>query len=321
MKQLICKLMGGKTAVFSLLLIFLLPACATTQPAKPQPPTPADQGQLAELEDLYGTFYAYVPANLPQNPNILVVVHGTPLKEETAEWNAHYYAENWTQFAEEQGLILLAPTFNQEDFSSRYGDHAMSGYRGLFGREIGADEWVLRLVEEFQETYGVTDERFYLYGHSAGGQFTARFLVTHPESLKKAVITAAATYPQPTTEVAWPFGLGELHTDVEWDEETIVHVDVVPDKATWLAATQVPLTVIVGLNDTAVLPEYLLPGQKGRIRYDIAKNWVHDMAIFAEEYGQQSQFELDIIPGKGHTMSGLMPYTQEALMTAKSSTN
>jgi pimeloyl-ACP methyl ester carboxylesterase len=142
-----------------------------------------------------------------------------------------------------------------------------------------------------------------------------RFLVTHPETIKKAVISSAATYPQPNTEVTWPFGMGELHTDIEWDTDTLKHVDIVPDKQQWLAATQVPLTVIVGLNDTSELPVALIPGQKGRNRYTIARNWVKDMAAYAEANGTESRFKLEIIPGQGHSMSGLISYTQAALIS------
>jgi poly(3-hydroxybutyrate) depolymerase len=242
----------------------------------------------------------------------LVLIHGTPSTKYDAD--AHYYVTQWLDFAEKYGYILIAPAFNQKNFSSRLGDHAMSGYRGLFGRKIGADEWVLRLVRAHQQAFGAASAPFYLYGHSAGGQFTGRFLVTHPESVKKALITAAATYPQPTTEVAWPFGMGELHADIEWDAETINHVDIAPDKQKWLAATQVPLTVIVGLNDTEELPVELIPGQKGRNRYIIAQNWIQDMATFAEANGLKSRFKLTIVPGRGHSMSGLIPYSQGALV-------
>jgi poly(3-hydroxybutyrate) depolymerase len=252
---------GPRSASLVLLtLILILSACGAA--SLPEPPTAHEPGQLVELQDLFGTFYACVPTTLPEKPEILVVVHGTPPKGDTAEADAELYATSWMDFAQEQGYVLIAPTFNQEDFSSRYGDQAMSGYRGLFGREIGADEWVLRLVRAHQKAFGSADEQFILYGHSAGGQFTARFLVTHPEAVKKAVITSAATYPQPNPEVAWPFGMAELHADVEWDADTIQHVDIVPDKHTWLAATQVPLTVIVGLNDTGKLPVSLIPAAK-----------------------------------------------------------
>jgi pimeloyl-ACP methyl ester carboxylesterase len=128
----------------------------------PEPPTAHQPGKLTEAKDAFGTFYAYVPATVPEEPEILLLAHGTPLKDSTAEWNAQYYATLWMEFAEEEGLILLAPAFNQEDFSSRLGDHALSGYRGLFGREIGADEWVLRLARAHQQAYGSENGPFYL---------------------------------------------------------------------------------------------------------------------------------------------------------------
>lgn len=148
---------------------------------------------------------------------------------------------------------------------------------------------------------------------SAGGQFTARFLVTHPETVKEAVITAAAS-PRPTYELAWPYGLGEIHTDIEWDAETVRPVDIVPDKQKWLAATQVPLAVIVGLDDIAALPEDLIPGQRGSNRLFIARHWIEDMAAFAEANGLTSHFTIDMITGKGHTMSGLLSFSQAALI-------
>jgi len=288
----------------------LLSAC--THSSWPDLPVTIEPGQLSKGNDSFGIYYTYMPINLPQQPEILVLVHGTPPKDGTAESNTEYYITSWMDFAEEQGYILIAPVFNQENFSSRLGDHALSGYRGLFGREIGADEWVLRLVRAHQQAVGLANDGFYLYGHSAGGQFVARFLVTHPEYIKKAIITSAATYPQPNPEVAWPFGLGEIHTEIEWDAETVIPVDIVPDHWTWLAATQIPLTVIVGLDDTAELPTYLIPGQKGKNRYTIAQNWINDMATFAETYGLQSRFQLELIPGVGHSMSGLIPYSQQA---------
>ena len=108
--------------------------------------------------------------------------------------------------------------------------------------------------------------------------------------------------------------MGELHEVIEWADGTVRSADVVPDEETWLAATQVPLKVIVGLNDTAELPIELIPGQKGKNRYTIARNWIQDMAAFAEANGLESLFEFEIIPGKGHSMVGLLPYSQQAFI-------
>jgi poly(3-hydroxybutyrate) depolymerase len=167
-----------------LILIVLLSACDSI--SLPGPPTAHEPGQLSKGEDVYGTYFAYVPSIPPDDVEILVLTHGTPPKNETAEWNAQYYATGWINFAKAHGFILIAPAFNQEDFSSRRGDHARGGYRGLFGREIGADEWALQLVEAHRQAFGSVSEQFYLYGHSAGGQFIGRFLVSHPELVKKS---------------------------------------------------------------------------------------------------------------------------------------
>ncbi|MDX1416278.1 MAG: hypothetical protein R3293_18920 [Candidatus Promineifilaceae bacterium] len=37
------------------------------------------------------------------------------------------------------------------------------------------------------------------------------------------------------------------------------------------------------------------------------------MNTFAAEHGLEGQFKIEMIPGKGHSMSGLMPYSKEAL--------
>lgn len=299
--------------IFGLIFSFALSACGS--PALPEPPIPLEVGQLAKGDDVFGAFYVYVPTTAPEKPEILVLIHGTPPKGESAQVNAQAYIAAWSGFSEKHGYILIAPAFNQEDFSSERGDFALGGYRGLFGRKINADEWVLRLVKAYQRKFSPANEQFYLYGHSAGGQFVGRFLVVHPELVKKAVITSAATYPQPNLQVAWPFGMGELHTKIEWDAETTRQVDIVPEQQKWLAATQIPLTVIVGLNDTAELPPDLIPGQNGKNRYTIARNWIEAMSAFAETNGLKSRFKLEIIPGQGHTMNGLIPYSQEALLS------
>jgi pimeloyl-ACP methyl ester carboxylesterase len=186
----------------------------------------------------------------------------------------------------------------------------MSGYRGLFGREIPADEWVERLVEAHREAYHIKPTQFNIYGHSAGGQFVSRYLVTHPEDIRKAVITSAATYPQPQTDISWPFGMGELDNGIMWDDGTITQVEIHPDKGKWLAATKIPLTVIVGLNDSAELPSNLIPGQKGVNRLEIARNWINDMKAFAETNGVDCNYQVEIIPGIGHSMIGLITYSQ-----------
>jgi poly(3-hydroxybutyrate) depolymerase len=278
----------------------------------PDPPTDHPPGEIIAAEDHYGTFFAYIPETLAADPEILVLVHGTP-EEDDALSTARYYANLWSDFAAERGFILIVPAFNQEDFSSRKGDQVLGGYRGLFGRQINADEWVLRLVRAHKEAHGSSQGKFYLYGHSAGGQFVARFLVTHPETVKKAVITAAATYPYPTMDILWPYGMGELYTTLTWDSRNTFNVVITPDEETWLAATQVPVSVIVGLDDNQEQPAR--PGQQGNTRFMIGRNWVKEMCNFAAAHEVECLIRSEMIPAKGHSMTGLVPFSQAAMIS------
>ena len=85
------------------LFIHILSACGS--PSIPAPPTAYEPGQLAKHEDVFGTFFTYMPTIIPENPEILALVHGTPPKVETAEANAEFYISSWIDFAEEQGTI------------------------------------------------------------------------------------------------------------------------------------------------------------------------------------------------------------------------
>ena len=260
------KLLDKVISLIFFIFLLIFPSC--TLSSENLPAIKTRPGEIVENHDHYGTFFTYVPEEV-ENPRLLALIHGTPLEGVDPEPYARYYASNWTDFADREGIVLIAPVFNQADFSSRYGDRARGGYRGLFGREIGADAWLIRLVEAHQAVLGGEGAKFFLYGHSAGGQFAARFLVTHPELVEQAVISSAATYPQPMDDVSWPFGMGEFEADLVWDDGTITHEQILLDVETWLSATQVPLTVIVGLNDTTDIRPDLIPGQQGTDRITI----------------------------------------------------
>ncbi len=212
------------------------------------------------------------------------------------------------------GWLLLVPAFNQADFSSRKGEirDALTGYRGLFGRQIPADDWVIRLLGLGRQALDLPEAPILIYGHSAGGQFVGRFLVTHPELVSRAVISAAVTYPQPDPALSWPYGMGPLSSEIVWEDGTTAQVEIIPDLEKWLAAAQVQTRVIVGLNDLE--PQLQRPGQGGRVRLAIGQNWVESMGEFAAEHGVESRIAFEAIPGKGHSMVGLLPYCQAALL-------
>ena len=92
----------------------------------------------------------------------------------------------------------------------------------------------------------------------------------------------------PLTAISWPYGMA-----VDKDEW---HADVHPDS--WVAATNVPITVIVGSNDLQKRPQ--APGQAGETRLSRGQGWVASMQALAESLDRAPYVTFITIAGIGH---------------------
>jgi poly(3-hydroxybutyrate) depolymerase len=255
----------------------------------------------------YGDYFEYVPRRAIAG--ILVVAHGSVIEEKT-EQNvdkvAEAFARRWIGFADEHGLIVVAPVFGHS-FGSWNGEPgvALGGYRALEGGEITADEFVHRIVDQYKDQIGGNDQ-FYLYGHSAGGQFANRYAVRHPERLKALILSAPGRYSFPDPKAPWPYGQKEVTARPRSGGPSRV---ITPDPDGWRKAAALPITVVVGSADTE--PQPPRTDHAGSTRVDYARNWVDAMSQLAPE--GKNRIRLIIVPGIGHSSSGLTPTCQKAL--------
>ncbi|WP_425450506.1 hypothetical protein, partial [Virgifigura deserti] len=120
------------------------------------------------------SYCAYVPEDYDEEGSdrypLAVIVHGT-------ERGMQNYRDAFADFAEEHGVIVLAPLFpvgivTPDDLSS---------YKLLRHEALHYDAVLLSMVAEVRERYRLAGERFLLYGFSGGGHFTHRFLYLHPD--------------------------------------------------------------------------------------------------------------------------------------------
>jgi pimeloyl-ACP methyl ester carboxylesterase len=152
-----------------------------------------------------------VASFVPSGPvRVLVLAHGFPWADgsQSDSFLADYAqvaVDRWTAFAEAHHAIVIAPPFGGSEFG---------GYRALFGRKIDADEFVNAVVDHVAgEHIPSFNGRFTLHGHSAGAQFAARYLVTHPERLEEVILSAAGAYPFPDPALPWPDGMAAVVRD------------------------------------------------------------------------------------------------------------
>ncbi|GAA6136250.1 hydrolase [Oceaniserpentilla sp. 4NH20-0058] len=253
-----------------------------------------------------GDHFVYIPDETPKN--ILVIAHGMLSKIDKASDVAKKYISRWVKYADKHGLLLIAPVFDTSRFGNLGG--GFGGYRNLFGKFVPADEFVNKLVSRYSFQTSSGSKRFYLYGHSAGGQFVNRYVVTHPDKVIHAVVSAAGRYSYPTTSSKWPYGAGNLSKNLKWKDGSKNRVFISKSLRNYaLAANKV--SIVIGSKDIKSQPKR--PAHSGNTRIEIAKSWALEMNKNAKRYGVNGIVNVNVIQGIGHSSSALTPHCANVL--------
>lgn len=121
------------------------------------------------------SYCLYVPKTLAKGgkpPELVVAMHGTGR-------GFTGYRDAFSEFARWNNCIVLAPLFP----IGVLGDDNRDGFKYMREGAIRYDKVLLAMVSEVEQRYGVSFERFGLFGYSGGGHFAHRFLMLHPERL------------------------------------------------------------------------------------------------------------------------------------------
>lgn len=126
----------------------------------------------------------YAPAQLPERPAVLIVLHGSG---STAEQVHALLGEAFVQLADREGIVVI------------YGNGFAGGWNDLRARsphlakklnldEIGYFRWVIHWAEQ---TLGVDRGRTFYFGMSNGAQIIMKLLVEAPEMVTAAALVGA----------------------------------------------------------------------------------------------------------------------------------
>ena len=185
----------------------------------------------------------------------------------------------------------------------------------MLGRHIDADDLVIKLAEKYNDFTTTKDRRILLTGHSAGGQFTCRFLVRHPKHIAAAVIGSAGRFSYPNESAKWPYGAAPIQRSIRWSETETRKIDVRPNLDTWAEAATLPVFAVVGAKDVEQQPKR--PGHRGATRVELARSWTEDMNQLAAERGTIGVVKLIVVPGNGHNGADLAKTAQTAFAQSR----
>lgn len=215
------------------LLAFVSLLAAAPGRAAPLPMGPARLECPNDGEPI--TLFTYKPPTYRDGP-LLVVCHGVGR-------NAEDYRNFAITMAERFGVIVVAPMFDKERFPSiRY---QRGGLVDASGRVQPAGKWTYAaipgIVAHVRSLEGKPALRYYLIGHSAGGQFLVRLAAFLPGEAVRIVAANAGSHLFPGREAAFGYGFGGLPEELSNDEVL----------RRYLAA---PLTLYQGTGDVVADP-------------------------------------------------------------------
>ncbi len=210
---------------------------------------------------------------------LVVVVHGT-------NRTAQEYRDAFVDFAEAEGVIVLAPLF-----PAGIGEPGeLSGYKFVASHGVRYDLVLLAMIEEVATTYRVERDRFLLHGFSGGGHFAHRFFYLRPDRLLAVSIGAPGMVTLLDQDRDWWLGVRDI--EARFGRPL--------DRA---AMAEVPVQLVIGGDDTetweiTIEPggRYWMPGANdaGRTRLD-------RLASLRQSFEAAGiRVRHDIVPGVGH---------------------
>ena len=319
------------------LLLWLLPAAALAQPEGSTMPSRGVRDTLhLTYEMLAGTsipktyegmrkrpvFVQYYIPNLSDVSNlpILIAMSGAE-RSGSAQMNV------WQRFAEQYGIIVLTPQFFRKKDLEKLPENVRPIY--TTGNYWGSNRYQLgnvatgtiveggdkKLRPRSQWTYGIIEalfdyvkmqigsnaEGYYLFGHSAGGQFVGRMAMVYPEArIIRAVAASPSSWAWPAIDgfkgndgkiYGWPYSIKDIYKDYK---------ELAP-------CFEKDLYIMVGSLDTKTAALDMSPTAmaQGDRRTDRAANFYSACKKVAKKNKLKFNFKFAEVEGVGHGTKGI----------------
>ncbi|WP_445487483.1 hypothetical protein [Niallia sp. 03133] len=240
------------------------------------------------------SYCAYIPSNFDEtNPlknSLLVVIHGT-------ERAAQRFRDEFKVFSERTGAVILAPLF-----PAGIGEAGeLNSYKMIKYQDVRFDYVLLAMIQEFTVLYGVSGQKFLLFGFSGGAQFVHRFYYLYPERLLGVSIASPGNVTLLDDSLNWFTGIRDFK------EQFGIHLQ-------WEEMRRVPVQLVIGALDNKRLVNgsdnpFWFPGVEiaGNTRLErirtLGKNWTSEGILVRYEE----------VTGVAHEGFKLIPTVEEFL--------
>ena len=198
--------------IFAALIISCNPTGSSFSP-NPDPVIPADisigEGMFIlsfnniDVEVLY-----YVPESYTASSKVVFALHGGSRDAESTR-------NSMIQKSNEYNFILIAPKFSSSNFSLgdgyNLGNVYVDGDNPTSNTLNNENEWSFSIIEPLfdsvKSSLSLENDKYNMFGFSAGAQFVHRFIQFKPNArFDKVVAGAAGWYTVPDNTIPFPYG-------------------------------------------------------------------------------------------------------------------
>ena len=256
-----------------------------------------DHNEDSEKRDI--SVYYHCPTSFTKVDPILIIMHGNSRK-------VLRFWRPWKPYAEQYNALILAPEFDKFDFPGSLSYHSGGIYDIGTGDEKPEKQWTFSIIERIfaraKFLTGSEQQKFLLYGHSAGGQFVHRFLTFNSGfKVARAVAANAGWYTLPLFTKDFPYGMGNSPANISNLKK--------------LLATD--LTILLGDRDTRQtknLRQTRAARDQGLHRLARGKNYFRVGQEEAIKRNLQFNWKLKTVPGVGHSNEGMASIAASILL-------
>jgi len=241
------------------------------------------------------TVYYTLPKKITGDTKVFVVMHGM-------KRNGKTYAEIFRYLSEKENIAVITPEFRKDMFPvSEYQRANIS--KNLSNPESGDLTYhvVDKIFEDVIKRFGLQTRKYILYGHSAGGQFTARAaMFSDSKYLDYAIAAAAGTYTFLNENMPYPHGIKDLAA-----YRSIVLRNI----------GERELYILIGNADTSQDDPRLHKSfhEQGKHRYERAINFFNTSKAYSESHGGAFAWRLVVMDGVGHNSRRTLPYVLDII--------
>ena len=241
------------------------------------------------------------PNKIDKDTQLLFIIHGNSR-------NAEDYISAWIPYISNKNIIVVAPQFNKNSF--RYFfllESATSSGKINNNPDNYINKSISSFFNFFQSKFSLSTNKYKMFGHSAGAQFTHRYmLLSNDKRISSAVIANAGWYTFLNGN-NFPYGIKNSPIDISSD-----HIK-------WFMSNKT--TLLIGNNDINLKSVNSSKGaqRQGITRVDRANSYFNSLINISDNNNIPFRWSYKVVDKADHDYLKMTPVAAKILLEDVSS--